>query len=164
MEIDISVEIQLYNTLGIAVTNIIPDKDSAEYNGCTFNLDNRKVIFRAGKITPTKNGQFVTLYKRIGNNPIAPFESTDEVDFVVIAVTTDTHSGHFIFPKTVLCKQKIVTDKGVEGKRAFRVYPVWDVPQSKQATITQKWQLNYFVEIKNGCYTDAEKAGALYKL
>ncbi|TRW95625.1 MepB family protein [Flavobacterium gawalongense] len=34
-----------------------------------------------------------------------------------------------------------------EGKRAIRVYPPWDTTTNKQAQKTQKWQLDYFLEI-----------------
>nr|WGE07832.1 MepB family protein [Bacillus subtilis] len=31
-----------------------------------------------------------------------------------------------------------------KGKTAFRVYPPWTEPVSKQAVKTQQWQLRYF--------------------
>lgn len=32
---------------------------------------------------------------------------------------------------------------------AIRVYPSWENPTSKQAIETQKWQLEYFVELQS---------------
>ncbi|MEG2603136.1 MAG: MepB family protein, partial [Carnobacterium sp.] len=35
-------------------------------------------------------------------------------------------------------------------KRGFRVYPLWDQPDNPQAIQTQKWQLNYFLDLTQG--------------
>jgi hypothetical protein len=32
------------------------------------------------------------------------------------------------------------------GKRGFRVYPIWDKPDNKQAEKTQKWQVKHFLD------------------
>jgi hypothetical protein len=48
------------------------------------------------------------------------------------------------------------------GKRAIRVYPPWDKAESRQAEKTQKWQLEYFVEIPKNRSIDVEKFRSLY--
>ncbi len=70
--------------------------------------------------------------------------------------------GQFIFPKSVLCQQGILTVNDKEGKRGFRVYPPWDNTINKQAIKTQKWQLNYFLDLSNFQSDTLEKAKALY--
>lgn len=120
--------------------------ESTEYGACRFLLNNSNVLFRTAKITPTKMGQFVTLWKRINQGPIQPFENTDFIDLFIITAAKENQFGLFIFPKSVLITKEIVSDKK-EGKRAIRVYPPWDITTSKQAQKTQKWQLDYFVEI-----------------
>ena len=55
--------------------------------------------------------------------------------------------GQFVFPKEVLLKQNILKTSKTKGKMAIRVYPSWDIPTSKQAIATQKWQLPYFISI-----------------
>ncbi len=58
--------------------------------------------------------------------------------------------GQFVFPKEVLVKQNILkTATTTKDKMAIRVYPRWEKPTSKQAIETQKWQLEYFVEVMN---------------
>jgi hypothetical protein len=70
--------------------------------------------------------------------------------------------GHFVFPKSALCKHGILTSNGKEGKRAIRVYPPWDETTSIQAMKTQQWQLEYFLEIPLEETTDLMLARQLY--
>ncbi len=140
-----------FDTLKISQT--IVESESSEYGACTFTLNNSNILFRTAKITPTKIGQFVTLWKRVAQGPIQPFESSDSIDFFIISVRKEEHFGLFIFPKSVLIRKEIVSDKK-EGKRAIRVYPPWDITNSKQAQKTQKWQLDYFLEIPQNPVAD----------
>jgi hypothetical protein len=41
------------------------ERESLEYAACSFKLNSMSVKFRVAKITPTKIGQFVTLWKRV---------------------------------------------------------------------------------------------------
>ncbi len=68
---------------------------------------------------------------------------------MVINIHKDDLFGQFIFPKTVLSKYGIISDNKNKGKRGIRIYPPWDKAINKQAKNTQKWQLNYFLEINN---------------
>ncbi|MDD5149384.1 MAG: MepB family protein [Flavobacterium sp.] len=45
----------------------------------------------------------------------------------------------------------------------MRVYPIWDLTESKQAVKTQKWQLIYFLEIPFDETLDINRAKLLYK-
>ena len=74
---------------------------------------------------------------------------------------TENGFGQFVFPKPVLVKKGIISTESKEGKRAFRVYPDWDIAKNKQAAQTQKWQLDYFYEIND--LTDLHKVSKLYK-
>lgn len=123
------------------------EKESAAYNACQLLLNDKKVLFRNAKVTPTKIGQFVTLWKRIENGTIAPFDTTDAIDMVIIETKTSSDSGIFVFPASILFEQAIFSTAKKEGKRAFRVYPPWDKTISKQAQKSQQWQLNYFVNL-----------------
>ncbi|WP_261808054.1 MepB family protein [Paenibacillus sp. N3.4] len=120
------------------------------------------IRFRVARITPTKLGQFVTLWERIGNGPIQPYDVSDPVDFFVISARKGSAFGQFVFPKAVLCDQDIVSNKGKGGKRAIRVYPPWDNPTSRQAQKTQKWQLEYFLEIPVDTPIDYVRVQKLY--
>ncbi len=152
----------VFNKCGFDVSNIEIEKESSEYCALRFEINSKKILFRQAKITPTKIGQFVTLWKRNKIiNIIEPFEVSDEIDLFVINVKTELHFGQFIFPKSILIEKGIVTDKK-EGKRAIRVYPIWDFTESKQAQKTQKWQLEYFFEIPIDGNLDINRAKLLY--
>lgn len=154
----------VFDKCGLSVVNAIIENESAEYNACKFQLNSKNVVFRTAKITPTKTGQFVTLWKRIGNGPIQPFDFSDAVDLFVVNVKSDNHFGQFVFPKSVLLEQGVLTSNLKEGKRAIRVYPPWDRTFSKQAQRTQKWQLKYFLNIPFGDPVDVGHAKFLYGL
>ncbi|MEO8254486.1 MAG: MepB family protein [Flavobacterium sp.] len=133
------------NTLVIRAITI--EKESAAYNACQLLFDDKKMLFRTAKTTPTKIGQFVTLWKRIKNGPIAPFDDTDNINAVIIQTKVNNRSGLFVFPVAVLIEKGIISTDKKEGKRAIRVYPSWDKTISKQAQKSQEWQLDYFLEI-----------------
>ena len=137
----------LYKPSGFTLSQPIAEAESADYAAYTFELNGLCVKYRIAKITPTKTGQFVTLWKRVGNGPIQPFDSTDQIDLFVISTRDGDRFGHFIFPKAILQEKGIISTDFKEGKRAIRVYPPWDITTSKQAQKTQQWQMAYFLEI-----------------
>lgn len=147
MKIDFSQTQNIYDLLGWKCENIKEDTESKEYGACSFEVNGKKIIFRMGKITPTKIGQFVTFWKRIGKGPIMPYDVSDDFDFLVISVCDKNRYGQFVFPKDVLYEKGIISKNGLGGKRAMRIYPVWDITDNPQAMRTQAWQIKYFFEI-----------------
>lgn len=138
------------------------EKESREYKACRFRLNGLSVICRTAKITPTKTGQFVTLWKRSANGPIQPFEATDPVDLFVVNVRNGESMGQFVFTKQILINKGVLSSNGKEGKRALRVYPPWDIAESKQAQKTQVWQSDFFISLKPETLSDHEKAKKRY--
>lgn len=136
--------------------------ESQEYGACSFELNGHRVQFRVAKITPTKVGQFVTVWKRTGKGPIQPFDLSDSVDLFVIAVRSESRFGVFVFPKALLCEQDIVSSHGKGGKRGIRVYPPWDVTTSRQAQKTQLWQGKYFLRVPAKGVIDSDLAGRVF--
>ncbi|MEL1254859.1 MepB family protein [Flavobacterium sp. DGU38] len=124
-----------------------PEAESSEYSAYRFEINDKKICYREAKITPTKTGQFVTLWKRNVSGTIEPFDFSDPIDFVIISVRKENNFGLFIFPKSILLEKGIFSTSVKEGKRATRVYPPWDTTTSKQAQKTQEWQIHYFLEI-----------------
>lgn len=137
----------LFKPQGKKLNNILPEPESKEYLAHTFSLDSEKVIFRKAKITPTKTGQFVTIWKRNLEGITSPFHITDDFEFIMIYCKNQDLLGVYTFPKAVLHQNKIISDENKDGKRGIRVYPSWDIPTSKQALKTQKWQTEYFIEL-----------------
>ena len=159
------VEIQnrVYIPLGFKWSHPTIEPESTDYCAYSFELNHFSVRFRVAKITPKKVGQFVTLWKRLKKGPIQPFDSTDSVDFVIVNTRKEERFGQFIFPKSALCQHNVFSIKGEGGKRAFRVYPPWDIAVNTQAKKTQKWQLEYFLEIPKDSDIDLTYAKLLYR-
>ncbi|MCU4164116.1 MepB family protein [Carboxylicivirga caseinilyticus] len=154
------IKTDIYDKHSLTITNFITEKESKEYDACRFQLNGRHIISRSAKITTKKNGQFVTFWKRINNSPIQPFNCNDKFDYLIVNTRMNKKLGQFVFPKSVLIDKGIISTEKREGKRAFRVYPKWDVAKSKQAQLSQQWQLNYFYEITN--LTDLNRVNELY--
>jgi len=154
------IKTEIYDKCSFEISHFKLEPESREYDACLFDLDGRKIICRNAKITPKRVGQFVTFWKRNENGPIEPFEENDKIDFYVVNVRTENGFGQFVFPKSVLIGKGIISSGKKEGKRAFRVYPSWDIVKNKQAELTQNWQLSYFYEI--GKMTDFKKVNDLY--
>ncbi|MDF2190482.1 MepB family protein [Paraflavitalea sp. CAU 1676] len=142
---DLSLASQLlYEPAGLTITHHRTEPESQEYSACSFQLNLKKVQFRVAKITPTKNGQFVAIWRRNKKGITQPFEATDDIDFLIISARNNDQAGQFLFPKPVLIEQAIISTPQKEGKRGIRIYPPWDTPTSKQAAQTQRWQAAWF--------------------
>lgn len=138
-------------------SNAEKENESEEYSAYRFQFQNKNICYREAKITPTKTGQFVTLWKRNKTGIIEPFDDSDLIDFVIISVKQNEDWGLFIFPKNILLEKGVFSTKTKEGIRATRVYPIWDETTSKQAQKTQKWQLNYFFLLTDQSKIDWDK-------
>lgn len=139
----------IYGICNLQCSQPEAEAESTDYSAYRFNINGKSICYRIAKTTPTKKGQFVTLWKRNSSGIIEPFDLSDEIDFVIISVRKENNFGQFIFPKSVLLKNGIFSTPKKEGKRATRVYPPWDIATSKQAQKTQQWQLNYFLDLSN---------------
>ncbi|MEU4728369.1 MepB family protein [Streptomyces sp. NPDC023588] len=152
----------VYDPCGFTCSQPVPEAESAEYAAHTFTLDGRAVRFRAARTTPTKVGQFVTVWKRSPGGPIQPFDATDPVDLFVISSREGHHFGQFVFPLDVLRRRGVVSENGSGGKRAFRVYPPWVTTTNRQAGTAQAWQLDHFLHLPPARAVDAARAEELY--
>jgi hypothetical protein len=124
------------------------EAESAEYAACRLGLDGRSIAFRVAKTTPTKLGQFVTLWKRpTPSSEIAPLDVSDGLAFVVVSVFDSARRGQFVFPQRALVEQGVMSRGGKGGKRALRVYPPWAAARVDAAIKTQRWQLLYFLPL-----------------
>lgn len=136
---------------GVRISEPQREAESGEYGACQFEIEGKRVLFRVANTTPTKLGQFVTMWKRpCVHDEIMPIDFDDGIEFVLVSVFDHTHRGLFIFNRHVLAKKAVMSVKGKEGKRAIRVYAPWVKPLVKQAITTQKWQLQHFVSAASG--------------
>jgi len=153
----------VYDRCGFVCSAPQLEPESAEYAACHFTINKNQIVFRVAKTTPTKSGQFVTIWKRIDKGPIQPYDISDEFNYIVISTRKDNQLGQFIFPKSILFAKGIISGNNKDGKRGIRVYPPWEPVTSPQAEKTQAWQLRYFLWIQGGDYVDRERAIMLYQ-
>ncbi len=138
----------VYDPCGFTVSQPVPEPESAEYAAHAFTLDGLRVRFRAARTTPTKAGQFVTLWQRSApGGPIRPFDTADPVDLFVVGSHEGDHFGQFVFSPEALRRRGVVSAQGAGGKRAFRVYPPWVTTTNRQAATAQAWQLAHFLHL-----------------
>ncbi len=122
----------------------IAEPEGAEYGAFALTVDGVPIRFRIAKTTPTKVGQFVTVWQRSSEGPIRPFDVSDGVRTFVISVADFGNHGYFVFPLEALVHRDIVSCNGVGGKRGFRVYPPWVATTNRQAQRSQAWQGEFY--------------------
>ncbi|MFG2668983.1 MepB family protein [Streptomyces sp. NPDC048387] len=155
----------VYDPCGFTCSQPVPEAEGAAYAAHAFTLNGLSVRFRAAKTTPTKVGQFVTVWKRSPAGPIQPFDAADPVDLFVISTRDHDRFGQFVFPVDALRQHGVVSADGSGGKRAFRVYPPWVTTTNRQAGSAQTWQLDFFLHLPPGQEgpVDLALAQALYR-
>ncbi|MFE2143072.1 MepB family protein [Streptomyces sp. NPDC059456] len=154
---------RVYDPCGFTCSQPVAEAEGAEYAACAFTLDGRSVRFRAAKTTPTKAGQFVTVWQRSPEGPIRPFDTADPVDLFVIGSHDDDGFGQFVFPVDALVRHGVVSDGGAGGKRGFRVYPPWVSTANRQADRAQAWQVEHFLHLPPDRPLDEARARELYR-
>lgn len=158
----LAVKALVYDPSAFTCSRPVPEAESTEYGAHGFTVNGYFVRFRVAKTTPTKVGQFVTVWKRSASGPIQPFDAEDPVDLFVISTREGHNFGQFVFPRDVLRERGILSMNGSGGKRAFRVYPPWVTTTNRQAHGTQAWQVGYFLHIREGGAIDAARSQDLY--
>ena len=154
----------VYGPAGLETSGAVREAESSEYGACRFRLNGQAIAFRAAKTTPTKIGQFVTLWKRPApGGVIAPLDVSDDVAFVAISVFDATHRGQFVFDRKTLAAKDIMSVGGKGGKRAIRVYPPWTKPMAKDAVRTQAWQIKHFLPLAGDGTAEPELVRKLFR-
>ena len=137
----------VYQPCGFNLTNFRLNMESAEYDACSFDLNGKQIQYRMSKITPSKAGQFVTIWKRNKDGQTVPFDFSDNIHFIVVTSVKGSNLGQFIFPASVMNEKGIFSQNKKQGKRGIRVYPPWDKTENNQARKTQAWQIKYFLSL-----------------
>ena len=132
-------------TLGDALLEhdqLVAEPDNADY-GAVSTLP-AATRFRIAKLTPTKPGFFVTVWRRDTTGTTRPLPSDDGTQHLVVVTRDSNGFGAFVFPLSALIAHGIVSVDGHGGKRGFRVYPPWADTRNRQAQDTQRWQCEHF--------------------
>lgn len=138
---------EMWAAVGLTWADVAPEPESAKYLAHTLLLDGRCAVFRVAKTTPTKAGQFVTLWQRSAEGPIRPFDTHDGVALFIVQADSGAGLGQFVFPLAVLAHHGVVSVDGKGGKRALRVYPPDVETTSVQARNSQRWQCEHYLPI-----------------
>jgi len=138
------------------------EPDNAEYGASICELGGSTVRFRVGKVTPKKVGLFVTVWRRSSDGSTEAFPAEEDVDLLMISVREGSPFGVFVFPKSALIEHGIVSVGGAGGKRGFRVYSPWAATLNPQATRSQGWQCQHFLDIGDGSGVDPRRAEQLF--
>ncbi|MFL2076989.1 MepB family protein [Marinilactibacillus psychrotolerans] len=140
--------------------DLIQEEQNSEYEGVRFNLLKQTYRSRLAKSTRKKQGYFVVFWEKDNMDKNQPFTYLSSPDRVIVTVMDNEKIGQFIFPKTVLHKQGILSSEISKGKMAIRVYPSWISNLNPSAAKTQKWQVEYFVDLSHKM--DLDKLTYLY--
>ena len=135
-----------YAPSGMKLESMQIENESQEYGATTFTVMNKKIKFRVAKVTPTKVGHFVAIWKR-ENGVTKPHDIEDPYDFFVISVRDKDGFGQFIFNKSALLENKLITSESTTGKRGVRLYLPWITTPNKQSKKSQEQQCKNFIEI-----------------
>ena len=100
------------------------------------------------KRTPKKEGYFTVFWKKDQNNKNIPYTNEDLGNELIIVIIDNDKRGLFIIPKEVAIRKNILSTKDSNGKMSMRYYPPLCSNLNTTSRATQKWQLQYFREIK----------------
>ena len=123
------------------------ETQNEEYEGYTFNVGETTYRSRLAKLTPKKKGYFVAFWEKDETNTNQAYLFSESPDYTIVAISDEEKQGLFLFPKTVLLKQKILKTDTQKGKMAIRVYPTWETDLNPTATKTQNWQKEFFFDL-----------------
>ena len=128
----------LYNFYGDF--DFIEEKYNEKYEGILINIKEEQGYKRCrlAKRTPKKEGYFTVFWKKDQNNKNIPYTNEDLGNELIIV----------IIPNEVAIRKNILSTKDSNGKMSMRFYPPWCSNLNTTARATQKWQLQYFREIK----------------
>jgi len=153
----------IMNEVGSIENFVLKREDqNSEYEGLLLIINKHVYRSRLAKLTPKKKGYFVAFWEKDteGINQAYSYENSPEK--LIVSVIDNERRGQFIFPKKVLLKYGILKSPKQKGKMALRVYPSWVTELNKNATRTQSWQLEYFIDLSDNL--EIEKLKKLYFL
>lgn len=129
------------------IEHSLEEPQNSEYEGFIFRTRHYSFRNRLAKKTPTKKGYFVVFWERDNQKRNQAFSFKESPDFLIVNVIDNVYKGLFLFPKSVLLEQGVLRTPKSKGRMAIRVYPLWEQNLNKTAEQTQKWQLEYFIDL-----------------
>ncbi|WP_084697609.1 MepB family protein [Glaciibacter superstes] len=126
---------------------VTPETQSSDYESGMVLLESGLWRIRTGRITPTKPGAFVAVWRRLDDGSTVPFGADDPAVGLHVFVEEQDHFGVFQFAAEQLASLGISQTEQSPGKRGFRVYPSWSTGLNRQAARSQKAQSPAFRDL-----------------
>ncbi|GAB2733114.1 hypothetical protein GCM10027038_34460 [Arthrobacter bambusae] len=123
------------------------EEQSSDYESGVASIGEEQWRIRTARITPTKPGAFVAVWKRGDGGSTRPFTTDESMSGLLVFVEEKERFGVFQFTAAHLSSLGYVRSDLHPGKRGFRVYPAWCTDLNPQASRTQRAQADAFSEL-----------------
>ena len=123
------------------------EEQNGDYESGVARIGKEQWRIRTARITPTKPGAFVAVWKRGEGGSTRPFTADEPMSGLFVFVEEQERFGVFKFTTAHLISLGYVSSDLHPGKRAFRVYPAWFTDLNSQASRTQRAQGAAFSEL-----------------
>ncbi len=125
-------------------SSVAPEEQHSDYEAGLADINGEMWRIRTARVTPTKPGAFVALWRRSDSGETAPFTDDGRVAGVLVFVDDGMNFGVFRFEPSHLVQLGIFASARSKGKRGFRVYPSWCKDLNSQASKSQRDQAKAF--------------------
>lgn len=133
--------------LRMAPLEVVAEDQGSDYESGRVKIDADTWRIRTARVTPTKPGAFVAVWRRAQDGNTEPFSSSDECEGLMVFVRDGSKFGVFTFSREHLVELGVVQSTRAPGKRGFRVYPSWCANLNEQATRAQRAQASAFADL-----------------
>lgn len=137
------------------------EEQNSDYESGVALIAGQQWRIRTARITPTKPGAFVAVWKRDVSGSTRPFTAAESLSGLLVFVEDGERFGVFRFTPEQLISLGYVSSGPSQGKRSFRVYPPWCTQLNPQALRTQRGQAAAFVELPSTCAAGPAPAGGV---
>lgn len=124
-----------------------PEEERGDYESGVVRLGSAVWRLRTARVTPTKPGAFVAVWRRDDQGETRPFRCDESTAGLLVFVQDRTRFGVFRFTSAHLADLGVTQSPAHPGKRGFRVYPAWCTGINPQAERTQRAQASAFTEL-----------------
>jgi hypothetical protein len=131
---------------GEARPSVEAEEQNSDYESGVALIGDERWRIRTARVTATKPGAFVAVWKRSEGGETRPFRMDESLTGLLVFVVERNRFGVFRFTAAQLVSLGYVTSELHAGKRGFRVYPAWCSGLNSQATRTQRAQAAAFFE------------------
>lgn len=138
-------------TLAPAAAELQPviqiEEQNSDYESGVAHIGKEQWRIRTARITPTKPGAFVAVWKRDEGGSTRPFTADESLSGLLVFVAEQERFGVFQFTTAHLTTLGYARSELHPGKRGFRLYAPWCSDLNPQASRTQRAQAAAFFEL-----------------